>query len=117
MDNYEQYIPYIAVAEGKKRVLGNLQIYIKLLKKFELRQVITNLIECIEKNSHNEVIRQSHMLKGTASNLSLIALYEILNEVEGHAKSGQEVGTFTAALRTTMEETEKSIAAFIEEAE
>ena len=117
MNEYEQYLPYIAVVEGKKRMLGSLQVYIRLLKKFELRQVVTGLVESIEKKSHNEVIRQSHAVKGTASNLSLIALYDIINELEGYAKDGQDVGHFVAALQTTMEETEKNIAALVEETE
>ena len=115
MNNYDTYLPYIAVEEGQKRVLGNLQVYIRLLNKFELRSLVSNLIDSIGSGNYGEVIKQAHAIKGTASNLSLIALYEIMLEVEGCAKNGQELEIFVPALTAAMDETEKMIAALAAE--
>jgi PAS domain S-box-containing protein len=74
--------------EGLARVAGNKKLYLKLLRDFSTTKgnLITEIIELIDKNDIETAGRVLHTLKGTAGNLGMMDLHQETIEVEKEIK-------------------------------
>lgn len=107
--DFSNYLPHIDVAEGKARVINNLDLYKTLLKKFKGRQMTDELLDAIKINDIATIAQTAHALRGTAGNLSLPALLEVSSEIEKLGKAGQDCSHLSERLDKVMTDLEKSI--------
>ena len=112
VDCYSIYLPHINVNDGKSRVMGNLALYIKLLKRFDGRKMVNQLIDSILEGDVDKIIQQAHALRGAASNLSLPMLHSIVDRIEERASRGQDAIDFADQLEEAANELEKTIENF-----
>ncbi len=108
-------IDYIDIEEGLKRVLGNKNLYIKLLKKFKDETDLTGLVDAISNNDLSVAREKAHTIKGIAANLSLKKLFLETQELESRIKEGIADQVMMESLKNTFGETIKKIEKVIEE--
>jgi len=92
--------------------MGNLALYIKLLKRFDGRKMVNQLIDSILEGDVDKIIQQAHALRGAASNLSLPTLHSIVDRIEERASRGQDAIDFADQLEEAANELEKTIENF-----
>jgi len=107
---------YLNETEALKRLGGNKNLYLKLLKSFLGDASYRNLCQQVAAGDRESAKMSAHTLKGLAGNLSLVALSEEAAAVEHRLKEGLLVGqedlaALEAALNGTVEAIEKLIAA------
>ena len=105
----DTYLPHIDIAEGKKRVMGNLKLYVALLNKFNLREMHDELQAAMAGTDFKRVTARAHALRGAAGNMSLPTLHSIAGEIEGLAKQGQSSAHLLAKLNGTVNAVEENI--------
>ena len=66
---------YINEDEGKKRVLNNAKLYVKLLTKFKTDTNLDKLVAFAEAQDWENAQGEAHTIKGIAANLSLTELF------------------------------------------
>ena len=66
---------YINAEEGKKRVMNNVKLYVKLLTKFKSDTNLEELYSFVETQDWEKAQVSAHTIKGVAANLSLIELF------------------------------------------
>ena len=94
------YLPHMDVADGAKRVMNNMALYMKLLGKFKGREMADTILNAIELMNFDDIVTSTHALRGTAANLSFPSVYKITSEVEALAKQKQDC----SHLATTLDE-------------
>ena len=87
--NYDDYLPYIDVEDGMSRVL-NIDLYLKLLGKFNPRQMANAVLAAIEAGDKAVVVQTVHAMRGIAGNLSLPALQTVTEQIEELAKKDMD---------------------------
>ncbi|QQO08576.1 Hpt domain-containing protein [Breznakiella homolactica] len=96
---------YIYWDEGLKRVLGNKNLFIKLLKKFQDETNFEELAAAIDSNDMEDARGKAHTLKGIAANLSLNHLYLKAQELETQIKTGSVDPAMVEAVRQSFTHT------------
>jgi len=92
--------------------MGNLALYIKLLKRFDGRKMVNQLIDSILEGDVDKIIQQAHALRGAASNLSLPTLHSIVDRIEESASQGQDPIGFADELEAATDALEKTFENF-----
>jgi len=88
--DYNMYLPHMDVADGVKRVMNNMTLYMKLLGKFKGREMADTILNAIKLMNFDDIATATHALRGTAANLSFPNVYRITSEIEEIAKSKQD---------------------------
>jgi len=86
-------LPGIDIAAGLKRLLGNRELYHKLLRHFyrDYQDVSKKINEALQKGDFKSARYLVHTIKGTAGNLSIDNLYKASQALEIALKAGDEI--------------------------
>jgi signal transduction histidine kinase/HPt (histidine-containing phosphotransfer) domain-containing protein/BarA-like signal transduction histidine kinase len=86
-------LPDINIAAGLKRMLGNRQLYHKLLRHFhrDYQDVSQKINEALQNGDFKTAQYLVHTIKGTAGNLSIDILYEASRTLEIAIKAEDEI--------------------------
>jgi len=68
-------VVYINEEEGKKRVMNNVKLYVKLLSKFKADVNINDVVAFADTQDREKAQATVHAIKGLAANLSLTELF------------------------------------------
>ena len=105
---------YVDFEDGKKRVMNNAKLYVKLLAKFKDGTSLDELETAVAAGDLEKAQAQAHTIKGVAANLSLTELANQSLELENQIKSGSVNPDTMEHLKTvfsaTLQEAEKVIA-------
>lgn len=104
-DNAE-FLPYINVAEGLSRLMGNKKLYARLLKSYLTNTDTTKISSLIAEGNTSAAAEAAHSVKGVSANLSIQQVYELSKELELQLKNQQDP---TAALNDFVASMENSI--------
>ncbi|MDR0690127.1 MAG: Hpt domain-containing protein [Spirochaetaceae bacterium] len=102
-------IIYVDIEEGRKRVMGNTKLYIKLLNKFKADPNLEALLAAVEKTDYEKAQGLVHTIKGIAANLSLTELYKQSVEFETQIKNREVKPGVPESFKTCFEETIKNV--------
>ncbi|MDR1124420.1 MAG: Hpt domain-containing protein [Elusimicrobiota bacterium] len=108
--DYGDFVPFINVEEGIKRLVNNRALYFKLLNNFQGRDFAQKIIDAANDKNYEAVAQAAHTLKGVAANLSLTALSEISLQIELLAKQSRDIGHLKEECTETVEKTLSLIA-------
>ena len=106
---------YVDIEDGKKRVMNNIKLYIKLLTKFKDDTNLNNIETALEAGETEKAQVSTHTLKGLAANLSLKELFKQSLELETQIKAGNVNPDQIKILRDTHTQTIKEIEKVIEQ--
>jgi len=92
-DLFPDELPGIDIAAGLKRLLGNRELYHKLLRHFyrDYQDVSQKINEALQKGDFKTARYLVHTIKGTAGNLSIDNLYKASQTLEIAVKVGDEI--------------------------
>jgi CheY-like chemotaxis protein/HPt (histidine-containing phosphotransfer) domain-containing protein len=96
----------IDIADGLKRVAGNVRLYRSLLEQFVAKQSDADLriTEALESGDRPTAERLAHTLKGVAGNLGISGLQQAAAKVEkGIRDSDPNLGTHLSELRSVID--------------
>jgi HPt (histidine-containing phosphotransfer) domain-containing protein len=105
---------YIDAEAGLKRVMGNTNLYVKLLHKFKEDPNMEALLEAVRGADYEKAQGLAHTLKGIAANLSFTELYKQSLEFETQIKNRAVGPGVPEAFQSCFEETLRSIDKVIE---
>jgi HPt (histidine-containing phosphotransfer) domain-containing protein len=105
---------YIDFADGVKRVMNNVKLYVRLLTKFKTDTKLDNLETAIATNDLEKARNAAHTLKGLSANLSLTELNKQSLALETQIKAGTadpaQLNAVKTAFARTLQEVDKVIA-------
>ena len=105
---------YVDFEDGKKRVMNNAKLYVKLLTKFKDGTKLDELEAAVAAADWEKAQTQAHTIKGVAANLSLTELanqsLEIENQIKAGAVAPGVMEQVKAVFSATLQEVEKVIA-------
>ena len=113
-NEYEQYLPEIDVAVGLTRVMKNMNLYVKLLKKFDPYKMIDQLVVLLKDKDYERAIQITHAMRGTAANLSFDIVRNLANEIELLCKEKKDPMHLIEPLKTAVDELNDKMALLIE---
>jgi len=106
-------VVYINEAEGKKRVLNNGKLYIRLLTMFKADTNMRDLMIHAESQDWEKAQISAHTLKGNAANLSLTELFtqslEAEMQIKGKALNNETLEKLKACFDETLVQIDKVI--------
>jgi HPt (histidine-containing phosphotransfer) domain-containing protein len=93
-DQWPQQLPGLNVEEGVGRLLGNREIYIKVLESFaeDNRTFINQLETLLSDGDETACRRLIHSLKGSSANISANQLSAMSKDIEQRILTGEVVG-------------------------
>ncbi len=112
---YTEYLPAIDVKDGLGRVRNNKKLFCTMLKSFKNNSMLAEVIAAIESNDLEKAHYQAHTLKGVAGNLSLKALFEIVNPLMISLKDGKVPNGIIPILENEMKNTMEQVDKLIEQ--
>jgi HPt (histidine-containing phosphotransfer) domain-containing protein len=86
--DYSIYMPHVNAEDGIKRLMGNKDLYKRLIGKFDARKMADDICNCLEKGDCENAASLCHAMRGTAANLAFPHIITIVSEVENKAKAG-----------------------------
>ena len=106
-------VVYVNEEEGKKRVMNNGKLYVKLLTKFKTDTKLDNLIEFAIAQDWEKAQGEAHTIKGIAANLSLTELFnqslEVETQIKGKSLDNASLDILKKCFAETLNEVEKVI--------
>jgi len=107
-------IVYVDMADGVKRVMNNVKLYVKLLTKFRDDTKADDIETALAAGDMEKARNAVHTLKGVAANLSLVELFKQSLELETQIKAGAvkpgQLETVKTVFTATIQEVNKVIA-------
>jgi HPt (histidine-containing phosphotransfer) domain-containing protein len=105
---------YVDQEDGKKRVMNNAKLYVRLLGKFKDETKIEPIFAALEAGNYEEAQGLAHTLKGVTANLSILDLNHKVVELEAQIKaksvSPEAIEAVKTSFAATLPEVEKVIA-------
>jgi HPt (histidine-containing phosphotransfer) domain-containing protein len=105
---------YIDFEDGKKRVMNNAKLYVKLLAKFKAGTNLDDLNAALDAGEMEKAQVAAHTIKGVAANLSLTELFKQVLELETQIKARlvnpDQITTVKNVFTQTLAEIDKVIA-------
>ncbi|MCB5183984.1 response regulator [Methylobacillus gramineus] len=100
------------VSDALRRVAGNQELYIRLLKQFAATQanVAVEIRQALEEGRTEDGVRLAHNLKGVASNLGAMALAEAAAELERSLRETVGVELAVDLLESTLADAIEALA-------
>ena len=98
-------IVYVDEADGGKRGMNNMKLYIKLLTKFRTENNLDELNAFLDAGDLEKAQTVAHTIKGLAGNLSLVELHKKALEVETQIKGGAVDPASRASINACFAET------------
>ena len=104
MENtYENLLPHINYEEGKARVMGKAQTYARMIKLFDGKHMLKQLLAAVSADNYKDINSAAHALRGTAGNLSFPIVYELAGKIQQNAKNEQDCTLLSQELEVAME--------------
>ena len=107
-------IVYVDIAEGAKRVMDNIKLYVRLLTKFRDGTKLDELEAALSAGDMEKAQNEAHTVKGVAANLSLTELFkqclELETQIKAKAVDPVQVEAVKTAYAATIQEVNKVIA-------
>jgi hypothetical protein len=111
--DYTVFLPDIDVEDGKARVMNNLPLYFRLVKKFDGAKMAGDIVAAVGSGDSEEIANAAHALKGLAANLGFPVVKKIAAEIEQVSREG--TGNLKLEASTaSLEEVVASLVAAIE---
>jgi HPt (histidine-containing phosphotransfer) domain-containing protein len=114
MSDTGESVVYLNEEEGKKRVMNNAKLYVKLLTKFKADTNVNELVAAAEAQDWERAQAAAHTIKGTSANLSLTELYkqslEVETQIKGKALKAESLESLQSCFAATVTEIDKVIA-------
>lgn len=104
----------INIADAMARLNNNKKLYIMLLKKFDGKNMIDDLLGKIKSGDAVAAEASAHTLKGLAANLSLADLRANAESIDAQLKTG-DINVNTAEIEVSMARTIEAIDLWIAE--
>ena len=105
---------YINAEEGKKRVMNNAKLYVKLLGKFKEGTNLDDLLNYIASQDLEGAQGAAHTIKGVAANLSLTELFnqslDVETQLKGKSLNPESVDKLKSCFNETLTAVEEVIA-------
>ncbi|MDR2921806.1 MAG: Hpt domain-containing protein [Treponema sp.] len=105
---------YIDFEDGKKRVMNNTKLYVKLLAKFRNDTKLDDLEAALAAGDLEKAKNAIHTIKGVAANLSLTELFkqslELETQIKGTTVNPDQVERVKTVFSQTLQEVDKVIA-------
>jgi HPt (histidine-containing phosphotransfer) domain-containing protein len=104
-------VVYVNMADGLKRVMNNVKLYVRLVGKFKTDMSVTlqDLIAAAGAQDWEKAQAAAHTLKGTSANLSLVEMNTQALDVETQIKGKSINPESLENLKTCFNETVASI--------
>ena len=106
-------IVYINEEEGKKRVMNNVKLYVKLLTKFKDGTNLDDLLAFASAQDWENAQGAAHTIKGIAANLSLTELFnqslDVETQIKGKSLDPQSLDNLKSCFAETMTAVSKVI--------
>jgi HPt (histidine-containing phosphotransfer) domain-containing protein len=107
-------VVYINAEEGKKRVMNNAKLYVKLLTKFRADTNLDELCAAVEAQDWEKAQGAAHTIKGVAANLSFTELFkqslEVETQIKGKSLNRESFESLKTCFSVTLTEIDKVIA-------
>jgi HPt (histidine-containing phosphotransfer) domain-containing protein len=107
-------IVYINEEEGKKRVMNNGKLYVKLLTMFKTNTNLNDLVASAGAQDWEKAQAAAHTIKGTAANLSLTELFnqslDVETQIKGKSLKPESLENLKTCFTETLVQVEKVIA-------
>ena len=107
-------VVYIDFEDGKKRVMNNVKLYVKLLAKFRTDTKLDNLDAALAAGDLEKAQNEAHTIKGVAANLSLAELFkqtlELETQIKAKAVNPDQFETVKTVFAQTLQEADRVIA-------
>jgi HPt (histidine-containing phosphotransfer) domain-containing protein len=107
-------VVYVDQEDGKKRVMNNAKLYVRLLGKFKDETKIEPIFAALEGGNYEDAQSLAHTLKGVTANLSIMDLNRKVMELEAQIKtksvSPEAIEAVKASFAATLPEVEKVMA-------
>ncbi|MCL1877431.1 MAG: Hpt domain-containing protein [Defluviitaleaceae bacterium] len=87
--DFSSFLPDIDIEDGKKRVMGNMSLYARLLSRFDGRKMSENIITAIDSNDEKALGQAAHALKGTSANLGFPVIIKVVSEIDVLCREGK----------------------------
>ncbi len=86
-------LPGIDIVQGLKRLGGNRQLYLKLLRDFhrDYQDAGNRIKTLLEKDETETAMHLAHAIKGTSGNLSMNQLFDISTQLEATLRAGEKI--------------------------
>jgi HPt (histidine-containing phosphotransfer) domain-containing protein len=114
MSDTGEAVVYLNEEEGKKRVMNNAKLYIKLLTKFKADTNLDQLTAAAGDGDWETARAAAHTLKGIAANLSLTELYkqcmDVETQIKGNALNDESLEQLKHCFAATLAEIDTVIA-------
>jgi HPt (histidine-containing phosphotransfer) domain-containing protein len=114
MSDTGEGVVYLNEEEGKKRVMNNVKLYIRLLTKFKADTNPDELNAAVGAQDWEKAQAAAHTIKGIAANLSLTELYkqslDVETQIKGKALKDESLESFKNCFAATLAEIDKVIA-------
>ncbi len=104
---------YIDIEEALTRVRGNEKVYKALLGNFMKNSKFELLKSEISRNEYEKAFKTAHSIKGAAANLSLIAIYRIINIIEHEILDGRNTSESMEEAQTVLADTMRCIETYL----
>jgi HPt (histidine-containing phosphotransfer) domain-containing protein len=106
---------FVDFSDGKKRVMNNAKLYIKLLTKFRDDTKLDDLEAAVAAGDMGKAQDAAHTVKGVAANLSLPELFKQSLELETQIKAGAVNPAQMETVKTVFDATLQEINRIISE--
>jgi HPt (histidine-containing phosphotransfer) domain-containing protein len=107
-------IVYLNEEEGKRRVMNNAKLYVKLLTKFKAETNLDALVSAADAQDWEKAQAAAHAVKGVAANLSLTELYQqsldVETQIKGKTLKAESLEGLKNCFAVTLTEIDKVIA-------
>jgi HPt (histidine-containing phosphotransfer) domain-containing protein len=107
------YLPDIDVQDGTGRVMGNMNLYMRLLGKFDAKKMAEEIQTAAKAGDTNGVALAAHALRGTAANLGFPLVLKVTKDIEEFSKSGKDYSGFLDELETSVASLSEAITRFL----
>jgi HPt (histidine-containing phosphotransfer) domain-containing protein len=114
MSDAGEDVVYLNEEEGKKRVMNNAKLYVRLLTKFKADTNLDELVSAASAQDWENARNAAHTIKGVAANLSLTELYkqslDVETQIKGKALRDGSLESLKNCFAVTLTEIDKVIA-------
>jgi HPt (histidine-containing phosphotransfer) domain-containing protein len=114
MSDSGESVVYLNEDEGKKRVMNNAKLYIRLLTKFKADTNLDEIASAVDAQDWERAKIAAHTIKGTSANLSLTELYKqslaVETQIKEKALKAESLESLKNCFAVTLTEIDKVIA-------
>jgi HPt (histidine-containing phosphotransfer) domain-containing protein len=107
-------VVYVDAEDGKKRVMNNTKLYVRLLGKFKDETKLEPVFAAVAAGRYEEAQGLAHTLKGVTANLSLkelnLRVQELEAQIKTQAVSNETVEAVTSCFAETLDRIDKVMA-------